>query len=593
MQILPTNIADSLKTSVINSFAVNDERSAQFMDAMNEALENSEDDADESQSQGQAAADAEALRASQAPAPYSRHSSNGVTFTLGEVCFTKQELQELSAKLAQNGASNDALSRLNALADLPDGATLGQVMGSLKGEGTAVTLSDEDKANIASLLGQLDPSGLLANSVQDLMQEGQGRDALKMILDFASQLDPSGSLEVSRAEALSLGRGLGLGQDSLNALLRQFGEGDTLSGAFGQLAHLLAPASGYFSGQDATRQSLDKALKATLQPMLAAARARTEKERQAGALQDHEAQQSRAYIDRTVQQRSRDILEDTLARGQDDARQAAAQGLEASMAEQDAALAASSADMPGAQPDGLAAQAHQNAREGDMPQGQARQDARQNAQDDKADKGWNELLNRVEVKAAPTAARHGGPAFAGTAQAQAGSLDGQAQNARQATPLNRQVAQEITQGALSTLRDGSKRMDLQLNSQELGTVTVSLTVRNGEVSATLRSEKSETVEELQRQMDAIRTALEDQGLKVEKVDVQLQSQDEQKQLWQDLDQHNFQQEQQARREEFARLRNLITMRNSSSNNGNSQLEQPVHTGSVPAQYATGRLNMVA
>ena len=45
---------------------------------------------------------------------------------------------------------------------------------------------------------------------------------------------------------------------------------------------------------------------------------------------------------------------------------------------------------------------------------------------------------------------------------------------------------------LSTVKGGGTRLDLQLNPQELGSITVSLSVRNGEVSAVIRSEKSET-----------------------------------------------------------------------------------------------------
>ena len=201
------------------------------------------------------------------------------------------------------------------------------------------------------------------------------------------------------------------------------------------------------------------------------------------------------------------------------------------------------------------------------------------------------MLNKVEVKPTATTTAEGQVNFAGQ---QAQQLAGQnTRSAAETTPLARQAVQDVTQAMLSSLKDGGKRMDLQLTSQELGNLTVTLTVRNGEVSALLRSEKTESAALLQQQLDVIRVNLEEQGLKVDKVEVQLQSQDEQNQLWQDLDQHNFQQEQQARREEFARMRNLATMRHSSLNRGSGALEHSMHTLEGTAHYAVGALNLVA
>ncbi len=597
MQILPTNATELLKAPAISTMLLDDERTNDFMDLINDILEDEDNEERSEDSQSQQV-DTEALRAApQVQSPYARNSHNGITFTLDEVCFTKQELQELRNDLIKAGATQESLSRLTALAELPDGATLAQVMASVKGTGATPLLSDDDKSGISSLLNQIDPSGVLNTTLQDLMQQGQGREALNTLLDFVGQLDATDQLDISRGQLIALGRGLGLDTTGLQALADTFGQNDSRTFLNGQFAELLAPASDFFARQQAGQESLDKALKETLQKRISAARARTEKERQANELQSRSAMQSKVHIDRTVQQHTRDILEDTLAKAQDDAQQTAAEGRGKSMAEQATAEVNNTQFANQQQPQQPAeAVFNMQARTSDGRQGEhggnSGKDTLNDAgQNNKNASGWSDLLNKVEVKPTATITAEGQVNFAGQ---QAQQLAGQnTRSAAETTPLARQAVQDVTQAMLSSLKDGGKRMDLQLTSQELGNLTVTLTVRNGEVSALLRSEKTESAALLQQQLDVIRVNLEEQGLKVDKVEVQLQSQDEQNQLWQDLDQHNFQQEQQARREEFARMRNLATMRHSSSNRGSGALEHSMHTLEGTAHYAVGALNLVA
>ncbi|MDE5879817.1 MAG: flagellar hook-length control protein FliK, partial [Desulfovibrio sp.] len=122
-----------------------------------------------------------------------------------------------------------------------------------------------------------------------------------------------------------------------------------------------------------------------------------------------------------------------------------------------------------------------------------------------------------------------------------------------------------------------------------------LVARNGEVSAQIRSEKSETAEMVTRQLDTIRVNLEQQGIKVDKIEVQMENSADQNPstAWQDLGQHNARQEEDARREELARLRNLATVRNNTRNSEPTVLEQPVHISGQTARYAGQAMHLVA
>ena len=97
-----------------------------------------------------------------------------------------------------------------------------------------------------------------------------------------------------------------------------------------------------------------------------------------------------------------------------------------------------------------------------------------------------------------------------------------------------------------------------------------------------------------RKLDSILANLEQQGIKVDKIEVQIQNQqDDDGRQWQNLDQHNSRQEENARREELARIKNLATLRNFERNSDSDILEQPVHSPGQTARDAAQSLHVVA
>ena len=161
MQILPTftSRSQTLWNAATNN-RPDDEHTSSFLDVLNSSLKGVEESAGEAadlfgtakpvkSAHSTSAATATTARAAvQVQSPYSRNTSNGVTYTLDEVCFTKQEVKELYNDLLKAGASPDSLVKLAALAEMPDGATLAQVTASVKGGNGTPVLTDEDKSNI-------------------------------------------------------------------------------------------------------------------------------------------------------------------------------------------------------------------------------------------------------------------------------------------------------------------------------------------------------------------------------------------------------------------------------------------------------------
>lgn len=619
MQILPIATDAAAATDALwsaQSAARSADGFAEYLQTMHTAMDNAENgesvsaDAALAQENTAAVATTGTAATTQVQSPYTRTTSNGVTYTLEEVCFTKQELQNLRQQLAKAGVSDEGLERLDALADQPDGASLAMVLASLKTGGSTPQLSDDEKSAITSLLKKIDPTGVLDDNAQALMLQGNGAEALALIQNFVARLDQSTGITVTQTEALALGKGLGLSTSALLGLQNQFGTATELLSTPAQLSNLLAPATDYFTAAKTAQKTLDAALKDTLQPMLAKARARTEKEKQAYALQNKKAQQSKAVIDDTVQQKSRQVLEQTVtktgtadantAAGQSTAQQATAR--QTGQPSDQTNAARQSADAGAASLQQQTRSVQSSALQGGEQTNPGKKD--QPATDDNAGKedntgkkdAWSDLLQTVAVKTAPatSTARADAQAPLYAAQNLAGETPAAVANAAATPPqLARQVAGQVESGLLASMQNGGTRLDLQLHPQELGAITLSLTVRNGEVTALIRPEKSETADMVNRQVEHIRLNLEQQGLKVDKVEVRLDSNQQDASAWQDLQQHNSWQEEDARREELARLKNLATFRNNNKNDTSATLEQPVHSLGGAAGYAAGTLNVVA
>lgn len=109
----------------------------------------------------------------------------------------------------------------------------------------------------------------------------------------------------------------------------------------------------------------------------------------------------------------------------------------------------------------------------------------------------------------------------------------------------RQMLNQVQNGILSNLGQGRTQLTLQLKPENLGNLSVLLQVKNKEVSAVIRADNAESGKLLAAHLDQIKQALQDQGLKVAKLEVQTglagSSQD---QSWFGQDGHNLAREQQ-------------------------------------------------
>jgi len=101
------------------------------------------------------------------------------------------------------------------------------------------------------------------------------------------------------------------------------------------------------------------------------------------------------------------------------------------------------------------------------------------------------------------------------------------------------ILEQVQEGIFKNLGQGRKQLTLQLNPHDMGTVNVMLQVKNKDVQATIRAENPETAKVIAEQLEVVKQALEEQGLKVEKLEVQTGISDGQTDSsWKNAEDHN-------------------------------------------------------
>lgn len=153
------------------------------------------------------------------------------------------------------------------------------------------------------------------------------------------------------------------------------------------------------------------------------------------------------------------------------------------------------------------------------------------------------------------------------------------------------ITHQIELAAFKNIRPGSQRLVLHLNPAELGSVMISLRVtQDKEVQAVLRAASPETAQIISEQMGQLRQMLENQGLKVSRLDVEHNSS-----FQTDLNfanrQNNPQSDSQKEfAEQFAGQLGKDTVRNTratTNSNDTTNLERDLHNSLQKENFSSG------
>lgn len=430
--------------------------------------------------------------------------------------MTIEDVSALRDELARRGVRQERLDELTRLASSGERMTLGKVLNALRGTSDGGAIGDSDKLQLKSLFQKL---GLDDTQSATFLSELEAGNASNVWNALRRKMRAAGgdgiSLEASEADALA--RALGISGNTLEALRKSFGgaAGATLDA--NGLQQLFAGVEQELTRREQQDKKLEVALGESLNPILQRLRSRQESADSANRLGSRNADQSEALMHDTFQRKTGGV-----PRPQ---------------------------DTPEEPQDGLSGKkdkgAHGKTYLEELLTRSSNRDSEKTARSSQGD-AWDTMLRRIHV----VDSNMQQSTTTQPAKGEAATLPAAPQ----------QVLSQIEKGFLSGLQDGTRRMELRLDPAELGALSVVLTVRNGEVSAVIRPERAETAQLVNDHLHQLRQQLEQQGIKVERLEVQTQlSNNQNGSTWQGLDQHNQNREQQERSETIERMRRMAKL----------------------------------
>lgn len=458
------------------------------------------------------------------------------SITANQNILQSEDLQVLRDSLKKRGLTDDQLSSLEAMINSGQPMTMGTLVNALSGKSrSSAALTDEERPQLGSALRKMGFSQDEAQSLESMMDQGQNTQAMQLVNRRLRTMEPDTRVDLDKTEAKSLARGLDLSDKATESMMALFGKSDQINANKDGLTALLAHAGKELAAKSEGARLLAKELQGAIGDTLSEAKFRKATALDSDARGSRKAERAETRIRDSLTAKSNDLGPEALAeRTRSLAREAGLQGDQDEM----------------------------NA-----------QDQQQHPQED----GKKALLTRKgsaeSADASPRettrAERSGNESFAAQVTAEGvfsttnPPLSGAAgQPAGAARTMQQELFSQVEKSMLRELSDGSRQITLRLDPVEMGQLTVQLTVRQGEVRAVIRTDNEETTAALAQQMEQLKSSLEEQGLKVTRLEVETRLADNSANpQWDNASQYN--QEQESR--DQARFLQLAKMRQEAGN----------------------------
>ena len=477
------------------------------------------------------------------PEGFSALTPSGGTLDRDAAALFKKALQE-------RAAPREALDALEQLNVSGQPLTVGRIFAVLSGQSRAsAPLEGEDRLNFTQILGKWGFSKDEAEEILGLTDEGKTAAAWKRIAAKLRDLGgEANEAHVTEISALLLG--LDLPDETRSRILESFAGTDSLSLSGEQLETLLAPAAHKTAARESARESIQPLMREAMAQALEDGRRKERNDPVADTRGSRRSEQSQVLMLHSVREKVGEPFAPAVADGKAASLTAAvADGKAASLAaaaasqksgslaaaaagekfgslaaavagERSANLAAQSAaegqseqSFAQSAPDRNKAEARPGSRTRTLPE--AGPDGNASGRRETGTSALDRLLQRIDAAAG---AVQGGQNSGTSAQASAQDLNSLSRNFRQ------EIFSQVENGLLQQAGNGGRQLTLQLNPQELGRITLILSVNQGEVKASIRAENGETAAVLTEQLAELKASLEAQGLKVRELDVQTQLQ---------------------------------------------------------------------
>jgi len=547
-------------------------------------------------------------------------SGRGPVSGVGELSglrMTREDLLALQDGLKAYGLSKADVQALDERISSQGGLSWGQFLASLSQKMTELgreysplALSDAESRDMVTLFQKQGFTAARSNELLSTLESGGTATVWEAIRTQLAQLPEGSTVGLDRSELATLGKVMKLsesGQARLTAVMGEARRGEVTPG---QLSTMMSVLRAEVAADRQVDADANQALRNLVAKGLTDAAERAGLARQAGNRPGNDERNQRILAQEGRRQRAEEAQSQP-------AEQTGEEGAAERILEADPNVARTRRTAQAAQGEAIrepresrGAAEGAEGREGRSASGREGQDGRYLADSalrrgasaqsegasggksdaksdgksgDGADAAWRQLWDKVRTEDS-TRAVQARTDEATLAAARFADVTGMAQaTGRDALAgLDRDLAaralRQVESGLLRTMEQGQKQLVLRLDPPELGKLSMVLTVKDGEVSAMFRAETREAQTMLSEQMSQLRSQLEQQGIRVGRMEVQTQLSGDQGQ-WLSAGEHNQARE----REEAARRQGLLRQMRGQDQDVVQEMHNEPHTARIARQ----------
>ncbi len=505
---------------------------------------------------------------------------------LSELKMTREDLLALKDGLRTYGltrADVDALDeRIASQAGMSWGqfmAALSEKMVSMGREASAVQLTEVETRDLQSLFQKIGFTAGASDKLLSQLQAGKTATVWQAVSDKLATMPEGQTVELAASELATLGKVMKLSESGQARLAALFAGADSATVSARQLTTAMTVLKAEVASDKEVDATSNQALRELVGQALTAAAERAGLSRQADGKPDNSERNQKVLAEHSRRERAREAATGETGDG-DEPRGHAERVLEADPngAAHRAARSAQSKDA--GESAGFKGQG-QGAGDGAGAEGESKGDGSgrflgrdlgnraearaeamkaEGAKATETEAAWKEMWDKIRVERG-AADRSAESRQAENRLAAAAVAAAPADKAAQAVSrldgeLTARALRQVESGILKTMGQGRSQLVLRLDPPDLGKLQMVLSVKDGEVSATFRAETHDAHKLISEQLAHLKTQLEQQGIKVGKMEVQTQLSGEQNgNQWLGAGNHNQAQEQEnlARRGSLLRI----------------------------------------
>lgn len=479
----------------------------------------------------------------------------------------RDTMNSFKQALRERDVSESALDMLDQIAASGMPATVGRIFSVLGGNSRlSEPLMGEERTNFLQLMGKIGFTKEEGEELIGMLDEGKSVKAWEKI---SKKLKDAGEgVDVLKTEMAALVKGLDLSESAQKKLMAAFGDQESLALNSEKLQKILNDTNNLMADKELGQREARITMREAMAQVLEQKKIKDKTDPVADLRGSRQTERMEALMQENILKKATETLagrdEESVNKSADKAVNQASSPNSKQDAKTDSKLDAKDAGN------------EQDANPRDRKDGKSRAERiLATAKDNTAESGKTDGKNRHTAETAvdrmmqriDVAAANNQQTSATGSNAPAQDLNSMGRGFRQ------EIFSQVENGMMQNLQNGSRQLTLQLNPENLGAVTVILSVHQGEVKAHIRTENVDTAAVLQESMAELKASLEAQGLKVKEIDVQAQLQDNSlANQWDGTREHNLSRDAQ----EQARMERLSKMRRQAGAGNAAEQQATVH-----------------